>query len=144
MNDMFLMITIFLIALFSCTSYASNVNGFCIVDLNDHCLPPETVTTSDFKCNLQSASISIPLKVDYNAKISDFGLVKLGSSGEDSHVSTRIMGTYGYAAPEILWKSLSMPLAATITIHCVVFETIAIYGPSFPLETTLIVSFLMA
>ncbi|KAL3038259.1 hypothetical protein AAZX31_01G121100 [Glycine max] len=73
MNDMFLMITIFLIALFSCTSYASNVNGFCIVDLNDHCLPPETVTTSDFKCNLQSASISIPLKVVIiNFKIINF------------------------------------------------------------------------
>ncbi|KAL5181199.1 putative serine/threonine-protein kinase PIX13 [Glycine soja] len=40
------------------------------------------------------------LDVDYNAKISDFGLAKLGSSGGDSHVSTRIMGTYGYAAPE--------------------------------------------
>jgi len=37
---------------------------------------------------------------DYNAKISDFGLAKLGPSGGDSHVSTRIMGTYGYAAPE--------------------------------------------
>ncbi|KAH1224121.1 putative serine/threonine-protein kinase CST [Glycine max] len=39
---------------------------------------------------------------DYNAKISDFGLAKLGPSGEDSHVSTRIMGTYGYAAPEYI------------------------------------------
>jgi len=39
---------------------------------------------------------------DYNAKISDFGLAKLGPSGEDSHVSTSIMGTYGYAAPEYI------------------------------------------
>ncbi|KAL0396107.1 UNVERIFIED_CONTAM: putative serine/threonine-protein kinase PIX13 [Sesamum calycinum] len=36
----------------------------------------------------------------YNAKISDFGLAKLGPSGGDSHVTTRVMGTYGYAAPE--------------------------------------------
>ncbi|KAG2695015.1 hypothetical protein I3760_08G171400 [Carya illinoinensis] len=39
---------------------------------------------------------------DYNAKISDFGLAKLGPSGGDSHVTTRIMGTYGYAAPEYI------------------------------------------
>ena len=39
---------------------------------------------------------------NYNAKISDFGLAKLGPSGGDSHVSTRVMGTYGYAAPEYI------------------------------------------
>lgn len=38
----------------------------------------------------------------YNAKISDFGLAKLGPSGGDSHVTTRVMGTYGYAAPEYI------------------------------------------
>lgn len=37
---------------------------------------------------------------NYDAKISDFGLAKLGPSGENTHVTTRIMGTYGYAAPE--------------------------------------------
>ena len=36
----------------------------------------------------------------YNAKISDFGLAKLGPSASQSHVTTRVMGTYGYAAPE--------------------------------------------
>lgn len=39
---------------------------------------------------------------NYNAKISDFGLAKLGPSGGDSHVTTRVMGTYGYAAPEYI------------------------------------------
>lgn len=38
----------------------------------------------------------------YNAKLSDFGLAKLGPLNGDSHVTTRIMGTYGYAAPEYL------------------------------------------
>ena len=37
---------------------------------------------------------------DYNAKLSDFGLAKDGPVGDKSHVSTRIIGTYGYAAPE--------------------------------------------
>ncbi|XP_058213826.1 probable serine/threonine-protein kinase PIX13 isoform X1 [Rhododendron vialii] len=36
----------------------------------------------------------------YNAKISDFGLAKLGPSASKSHITTRVMGTSGYAAPE--------------------------------------------
>lgn len=36
----------------------------------------------------------------YNAKLSDFGLAKDGPEGDNTHVSTRVMGTYGYAAPE--------------------------------------------
>ncbi|KAL6514147.1 putative serine/threonine-protein kinase pix13 [Orobanche hederae] len=37
--------------------------------------------------------------MSYNAKLSDFGLAKLGPTASKSHVSTRVMGTYGYAAP---------------------------------------------
>lgn len=39
---------------------------------------------------------------NYNAKLSDFGLARDGPTGDKSHVSTRVMGTYGYAAPEYL------------------------------------------
>jgi serine/threonine protein kinase len=35
----------------------------------------------------------------FNAKISDFGLAKLLGDGK-SHVTTRVMGTFGYVAPE--------------------------------------------
>ncbi|KAL6005212.1 putative serine/threonine-protein kinase pbl16 [Asimina triloba] len=45
---------------------------------------------------------NILLDPDYNAKLSDFGLAKDGPVGDNSHVSTRIMGTYGYAAPEYI------------------------------------------
>ncbi|KAK1296265.1 putative receptor-like protein kinase [Acorus calamus] len=45
---------------------------------------------------------NILLDMDYNAKLSDFGLAKDGPVGDKSHVSTRIMGTYGYAAPEYI------------------------------------------
>ncbi|XP_064998416.1 probable serine/threonine-protein kinase PBL16 isoform X3 [Musa acuminata AAA Group] len=39
---------------------------------------------------------------EYHAKLSDFGLAKDGPVGDKSHVTTRIMGTYGYAAPEYI------------------------------------------
>ncbi|XP_058086901.1 probable serine/threonine-protein kinase PBL16 isoform X2 [Magnolia sinica] len=45
---------------------------------------------------------NILLDPEYNAKLSDFGLAKDGPVGDQSHVSTRIMGTYGYAAPEYI------------------------------------------
>ncbi|XP_038906364.1 probable serine/threonine-protein kinase PIX13 [Benincasa hispida] len=48
----------------------------------------------DFKAS------NILLDMNYNSKISDFGLARLGPAGEESHVTTRIMGTYGYVAPE--------------------------------------------
>ncbi|KAF3434866.1 hypothetical protein FNV43_RR21953 [Rhamnella rubrinervis] len=48
----------------------------------------------DFKAS------NILLDMFYTAKISDFGLAKLGPSASRSHVTTRVMGTYGYAAPE--------------------------------------------
>jgi serine/threonine protein kinase len=43
---------------------------------------------------------NILLDADYNSKLSDFGLAKDAPEGDKTHVSTRVMGTYGYAAPE--------------------------------------------
>ncbi|KAF4354452.1 hypothetical protein F8388_018412 [Cannabis sativa] len=58
----------------------------------------------DFKTsNILLDSVSDVLKLimmDYTAKLSDFGLAKAGPQGDETHVSTRVMGTYGYAAPE--------------------------------------------
>nr|CAD1828792.1 unnamed protein product [Ananas comosus var. bracteatus] len=45
-------------------------------------------------------SSNILLDEEYNPKLSDFGLAKLGSLGDKVHVSSRVMGTYGYCAPE--------------------------------------------
>lgn len=39
---------------------------------------------------------------EYNAKLSDFGLAKLGPEDGNSHVTTKVVGTYGYAAPEYM------------------------------------------
>ncbi|KQK00688.1 probable serine/threonine-protein kinase PIX13 isoform X2 [Brachypodium distachyon] len=48
----------------------------------------------DFKAS------NILLDTHFHAKLSDFGLAKDGPAGGSSHVTTRVMGTYGYAAPE--------------------------------------------
>ncbi|XP_050367757.1 probable serine/threonine-protein kinase PBL5 [Argentina anserina] len=48
----------------------------------------------DLKCS------NILLGEDYHPKLSDFGLAKVGPSGDKTHVSTRVMGTYGYCAPD--------------------------------------------
>ncbi|KAJ1296759.1 hypothetical protein BS78_01G326800 [Paspalum vaginatum] len=45
---------------------------------------------------------NILLDPEYEAKLSDFGLAKDGPEGDDTHVSTRVMGTHGYAAPEYI------------------------------------------
>jgi serine/threonine-protein kinase PBS1 len=45
-------------------------------------------------------SSNILLGEDFFPKLSDFGLAKFGPTGDRSHVSTRVMGTHGYCAPE--------------------------------------------
>ncbi|KAI5648741.1 hypothetical protein M9H77_34746 [Catharanthus roseus] len=60
--------------------------------LHDKASPP--VIYRDLKCS------NILLDEGYFPKLSDFGLAKLGPVGDKTHVSTRVMGTYGYCAPE--------------------------------------------
>ncbi|XP_035831813.1 probable serine/threonine-protein kinase PIX13 [Helianthus annuus] len=47
-------------------------------------------------------SSNVLLDGEFNTKLSDFGLAKLGSVNGESYVSTMIVGTYGYAAPEYM------------------------------------------
>ncbi|KAI9176689.1 hypothetical protein LWI28_006010 [Acer negundo] len=60
--------------------------------LHEHVSPP--VIHRDFK------SSNILLDKNFHAKVSDFGLAKLGSEKAGGHVSTRVLGTQGYVAPE--------------------------------------------
>lgn len=45
---------------------------------------------------------NILLDSDFEAKLSDFGLAKDGPFDDQGYVSTRVMGTHGYAAPEYI------------------------------------------
>ncbi|GKU91683.1 hypothetical protein SLEP1_g5517 [Rubroshorea leprosula] len=45
---------------------------------------------------------NILLDEQWNAKLSDFGLARLGPSDGLSHISTAVVGTIGYAAPEYI------------------------------------------
>lgn len=53
-----------------------------------------SVIYRDLKCS------NILLGEEYHTKLSDFGLAKVGPVGDKTHVSTRVMGTYGYCAPD--------------------------------------------
>ncbi|XP_022148050.1 probable serine/threonine-protein kinase PBL7 isoform X2 [Momordica charantia] len=60
--------------------------------LHEHVSPP--VIHRDFK------SSNVLLDKSLHAKVSDFGLAKIGSDKAGGHVSTRVLGTQGYVAPE--------------------------------------------
>lgn len=60
-------------------------------------------------------SANILLDKDFSPKLSDFGLAKLGPVGDRTHVSTRVMGTYGYCAPEY---AMSGKLTVKSDIYC--------------------------
>ncbi|KAJ6691707.1 hypothetical protein OIU79_013663 [Salix purpurea] len=60
--------------------------------LHNEMNPP--IIYRDLKCS------NILLGEGHHPKLSDFGLAKVGPSGDKTHVSTRVMGTYGYCAPD--------------------------------------------
>lgn len=78
--------------------------------LHEHVSPP--VIHRDFK------SSNILLDKNFHAKVSDFGLAKLGSDKAGGHVSTRVLGTQGYVAPEYeLTNSYSQVLEILLLIQ---------------------------
>lgn len=60
--------------------------------LHEDCQP--CVIHRDFKAS------NILLENNFHAKVSDFGLAKQAPEGRGSYLSTRVMGTFGYVAPE--------------------------------------------
>ncbi|KAJ9541167.1 hypothetical protein OSB04_027673 [Centaurea solstitialis] len=60
--------------------------------LHEHTIP--SVIHRDFK------STNILLDENFRGKVSDFGLAKIGSDKQNGLISTRVLGTTGYLAPE--------------------------------------------
>ncbi|XP_015900160.3 probable receptor-like protein kinase At5g18500 [Ziziphus jujuba] len=68
-------------------------------------------------------SSNILLDDDFNAKISDFGLAKLLGAGK-SHITTRVMGTFGYVAPEYANSGLLNEKSDVYSFGVVLLEAI--------------------
>ncbi|PIN14606.1 Non-specific serine/threonine protein kinase [Handroanthus impetiginosus] len=60
-------------------------------------------------------SSAILLDGEYDAKLSDFSLARYGPTGDMTHVTTQVMGTYGYAAPEYI-------MTGQLTAKCDVYS----------------------
>ncbi|KAK8584906.1 hypothetical protein V6N13_138849 [Hibiscus sabdariffa] len=65
---------------------------------------------------------NILLDLAYNAKVSDFGLATDGPGEEETHVTTSVMGTEGYAAPEYLSTGHLTTLSDVFSFGVVLLE----------------------
>ncbi|KAI8012073.1 putative leucine-rich repeat receptor-like serine/threonine-protein kinase [Camellia lanceoleosa] len=67
---------------------------------------------------------NVLLDKNLNPKISDFGLAKLGEE-DDTHISTRIAGTYGYMAPEYAMRGYLTDKADVYSFGIVALEIVS-------------------
>ncbi|KAL2316921.1 hypothetical protein Fmac_030797 [Flemingia macrophylla] len=65
---------------------------------------------------------NVLLDSDFNAKLSDFGLARDGPTGDNTHVSTRVIGTHGYAAPEYVATGHLTPRSDVYSFGVVLLE----------------------
>ncbi|GAB2272526.1 hypothetical protein Dimus_007349 [Dionaea muscipula] len=68
---------------------------------------------------------NVLLDLNYEAKLSDFGLARDGPTGDKSYVSTRIMGTYGYPAPEYVATGHLTPKSDVYSFGVVILEMLS-------------------
>ncbi|RZS10816.1 hypothetical protein BHM03_00042086 [Ensete ventricosum] len=98
---------------FACVKRTRTMSSFSTATVTvDYGLPLSsldcTVTCSVWVVHELDGSFPYFDPQDYTAKLSDFGLAKDGPQGDNTHVTTRVMGTHGYAAPEYVLTGKSL------------------------------------
>ncbi|KAI9102922.1 hypothetical protein K1719_023361 [Acacia pycnantha] len=78
----------------------------------------QPVIYRDFKAS------NILLDADYNAKLSDFGLAIDGPEENQIHITTSVMGTHGYAAPEYITSGHLTSMSDVYSFGVVLLELI--------------------